>query len=714
MNSAATPALRPMRRPAVARRAMRGAMAVVGALWLGVAVICLMAIDIGHVFWQQRELQKIADMAAMAGAGGERSACVRSIEANATSNGFVTGRDWFVDVTAPGRPPLTEATKMKMCGRWDPKVVEPAAGTGPGQPSQFFDENADDLTFNAARVAVRRTVPYFFVFAWNAGASGGRDIEAMATASRSTPLAALTIRSTLVDIDTQQSALLNLVMGSLLGSALNVSTAGWNGLLAAQINLVDYLLALGATAGDYESLLDSNVKLSRLLEVAAELLAREGGAVEAQAALQALSVAAAVRDLEIRVGDLLNVANGTPAAGLEVGIQAFSLAQGAIQIANGESALASDLTVAVPGLLGLTSKIKVIEKPQTSSIGDPRLINAAAGVLDPNKIYVRTAQVRTLHSFNLTGVTSVVNQLASAITGLLSPLVNFLESVASLNLGQILEDLVGLVACGGLFPACQEARVIYTQVLPNATIDLSIEGAAGEAYVTDHLCEGESKTLDVQANTSLAKIRLGRIQNAFSSSEPITVTPMSVAEIGYTEERYQSCLLSLICTGRQYKNSAGVFVSNSSQARKTVIAGFGVRADIPVAGSQSNRELTYSAPARENLPNLDAPPHAGPGPDPSYQSINATDIVGSLAGSLEGIDISVYQSSGGGLLGGLLTGSVSLINGLLNQLGDVIGSVLAPLLDPAVNALLPFLGIDLASTQVGGRLTCRADVELVY
>lgn len=697
MSPSIAAASRPKRSPRASRHGMRGAMAVTGALWLGVAVICLMVIDIGHVFWQQREVQKIADMAAVGGAAGEVGDCPGYAIAAARRNGLRADSE----------------LQSVQCGHWDPKqpATEPSSGSA-DRPAQYFVETSDP--FNAARVTVRRSVPFFFVFAWS-DESGARTVEAKATAARSTPLAALTLRSTLVNIDSQRSALLNTVMGSLLGSALNVSAAGWNGLLAAQVNVVDYLLALGATAGDYESLLDSNVKLSRLLEVAADMVGRDGAAVDAQAALQALSIAAAVRDLDVRVGDLLNVSNDTPASGLQVGLQAFSLAQGAIQIANGESAVASDLTLAVPGLLGLTSKIKVIEKPQTSSVRDPRLINAAQGLADPNKIYVRTAQVRTLHSFNLTGVSSVVSQLASTITGLLSPLVNFLESVASLNLGQILEDLVGLIACGGfLLPACPDSKVIYTQVLPNTTIDLSIEGAVGEAYVTDHLCESESKSLDVQANTTLAKVRLGRIQNAFSSSDPLTVAPISVAEIGYTEERYQSCLLSLICTGRQYKNSAGVFVSNSSQARKTVIAGFGVRADIPILGSQSNRELTYSAPAPENLPNLDAPPHAGPGPDPSYQSINSTDVVGSLQGSLEGIDISVYQSSGGGLLGGLLTGSVSLVNGLLNQLGDVVGSVLAPLLDPAVNALLPFLGIDLASTQVGGRLTCRADVELVY
>jgi uncharacterized membrane protein len=51
-------------------------VATLGALWLMIAVICLATIDIGNVFWQKRELQKIADLAALAGAsGGLPGAC---------------------------------------------------------------------------------------------------------------------------------------------------------------------------------------------------------------------------------------------------------------------------------------------------------------------------------------------------------------------------------------------------------------------------------------------------------------------------------------------------------------------------------------------------------------------------------------------------------------------------------------------------------------
>ena len=53
----------------------QGAVALVAALWMGVALACLMVLDIGNLFWQQRELQKMADFAAIAGATDPASTC---------------------------------------------------------------------------------------------------------------------------------------------------------------------------------------------------------------------------------------------------------------------------------------------------------------------------------------------------------------------------------------------------------------------------------------------------------------------------------------------------------------------------------------------------------------------------------------------------------------------------------------------------------------
>jgi uncharacterized membrane protein len=63
-------------------------VATLGALWLMIAVICLATIDIGNVFWQKRELQKIADLAALAGARAKPQQPAANAARIATLNGM--------------------------------------------------------------------------------------------------------------------------------------------------------------------------------------------------------------------------------------------------------------------------------------------------------------------------------------------------------------------------------------------------------------------------------------------------------------------------------------------------------------------------------------------------------------------------------------------------------------------------------------------------
>ena len=73
-------------------RRQSGAVAMLGALWLMIAVICLATIDVGNVFWQKRELQKIADLAALAGASGPlASSCSSNKSASAYLNASANG-----------------------------------------------------------------------------------------------------------------------------------------------------------------------------------------------------------------------------------------------------------------------------------------------------------------------------------------------------------------------------------------------------------------------------------------------------------------------------------------------------------------------------------------------------------------------------------------------------------------------------------------------
>lgn len=684
------------------RHRQAGSIVVNTAIAISLLVILLIGSELGYLFLVKRDLQKAADLAALAGAQRiDPSSCVDAIDAaKRNANG--------IDKKDPMRNLLHTFSledKEIACGQWNPANSD---ATG-----RHFASGVKP--FNSIRIRMQKTPLLLLPLL---PGNSERTIVVEAISAMRHPQASLSIRSSLINIDSNKATVLNLVTGALLGGSVSIGAVGWNGLLDANINVLDYLIALKANAGNYESILNSRISLAEFLKIGASILKRNGSLVDAKAALNNLSLAAEIKNLDIRVGDLLGVASGTPFSALAVDLQAFGLAQGAIQLANGESALASDLNLSILGLGNFTSKIKVIEKPQFSSIGNPNLVNPVLGESDPQRIFVRTAQIRTLHTLEIKTVTGLINGLIKTLLEALSPLVSFLNTVTSLNLGKILTDLVGLVAC---IP-CDASKVIYTTVLPEAQIDIGIEGSAGSAYVTDHKCTATSKSMTVQGKTSLAAIRIGKIKNSFSL-DPISVEPIPLVKIGYLEQRYSSCLLSLICFGKQYKNEAGQFVaypaslppgSFPSDAKKTVIAGFGLSVNLDISGSASSPKLTYSTPAPENLPEIDAAPYSGAAPDPSYQSINVTDVVGSLGNAIGGIKLSPYQSDASGGLGALLTGAIELISNLISSLSDLLKTALSPLLDPLVKELLRVAGIDLATTQIGARLSCNRGVELVY
>lgn len=676
----------------------RGSVVITSVIALSLMVIVLVGVELGYMFFLKRELQKTADLAALAGAQALLPASCGEATTAAIGNG---GKNMPQLLT-----PITAAEVQ--CGNWNP-TLRPA-------PLHFGTPESGQI-LNAVRITLTRTAPPLLP---NLPGNQSSTISVEALAAKKQPLASLSIRSTIAAIDTQRSMILNALFGGMLGGAVNVSVGGWQGLLDANIKLLDFLdqlkLDLNINAANYDEVLGTNVNAGILLQSMIKVMERGGTSASiAVQALQQLLTASAGSPQPLTVGELLNIATGTEAAGLQTDLQLFQLAQGVVQLANGKNALAADLPVNVPGVAGVTAKVRAIEPPQVSAVGDPSLINASLGVNDPNKIYVRTAQIRLLLSLNLSGLGTVVSDVASAALSALTPIANFLRTVVSLDLPNIVPNLVGNIACGGFpLPECAEMQVIYTSAL-TAPIDVSISSGNGSALVTDHTCgASDSKTLDVQASTSIARLNIGRVSNALSSSQAATAEPVEILEIGYRVAKPSFCLLSVLCTGTKWKNAAGTFVNDEASAKKNIISGLGLVVNSDVGGSASSQPLTYTAPAAANLPEIDAAPYDGASPDPSFQPISAQSLVQSLGPTLDGIQIRPYSSTASGILGPLLNGTLNLVSGLLNTVQTIITDALSPLLDPTINLLLDSLGIDLAKAEVGARLSCNRGAELVY
>jgi uncharacterized membrane protein len=650
-----------------------GSILVNTAIALSLIIITLIGTELGYMFYVKRELQKTADLAALAGAQGlgvnNCTTATTAAIANAAQNMPI------------GLSPL--GSDSVVCGRWDP-VLKPVA--------PHFGTPDSGQKFNAVRVTISRTPPLLMP-----GIPGNqtRLITADAVAAQQTPKANLTIRSTLLTVDSTKSPLLNAVFGGLLGGTLNVTAAGWNGLLNTNVKLLTYIdqlgVNLGIGVGKYDQVLGTNVSVGTLVQAMIDALQQSGNT--AQVVLDALNLlkltanAAAAQPL-LKLGDLLGVQTGTDAAGLNTNIQLFQLLEGVVQAANGKNGVVATVALPIPGLASVTTNVKVIEPPQVSATGNPAL--AKLNPTGPDQIYVRTAQVRALISIDLpalNGITDLVNALTTA----LSPVTDLLNNLLSLNLFTGLQNILGCTL------GCTR-NVTDIKILPSPVrLDISLDAGGGASRVTDYSCTANATSLTSQTTTSVATLRVGSLgatpalakANAFSSSALPTVNAVPVIDIGS-----QSCQLGLL--------GLGVVSCDASTRKPYYGGGLGLKADVPVAASTQSQFFA-------NPPTLDQAP--------AYLAIATQNIVNSLSDTLKALNllIAIPPTAPGGGLPNVLTGLTNTLSGVINLLMGIISGVLSPLLDPLVNTLLSnVLGANLAQTEVGARLTCSSGAQLVY
>lgn len=652
-------------------RRQGGSVVVTATIALSLLVIVLIGVELGYMFFVKRELQKTADLAALAGAQALEDESCTTATAAAIAN---AARNLPPGMAALGADSVA-------CGHWDPSSRPSAPHFGPPESGQRF---------NAVRVTFSRTPALLL-----AGLPGNdpRPIGVDALAARKHPLAALNIRSTLVSVDSTQSPLLNAVFGGLLGGSLTLDAVGWNGLINTELKLLSFLdelaLQLGIGAGKYDEVLATDVSVGTLVQAMINALQRSGSA--AQVAIDALNLVriaanAAPAQPPLKLGDLLGVQAGTDAAGLDTSIQLFQLLQGVVQAANGKNGLAADVNLA-----GLTASVKVIEPPQVSAIGDPAL--AKLNPTGPDQIFVRTAQVRTFVSIGMPALDAVTN-VVNAVLAVVSPVTDLLKNLLGLNL------VTGLTNILNCTLGCTR-DVTDIKILPAPLrLDISLDAGSGASRVTDFSCAAGSKSLTAQTTTSIANLRVGSLgataaiakANAFSSTTPPAVSTVPIIDIGS-----QTCLLAPL--------GLAVISCNTASRKAFHGGGLGIQASLPI-GSSTQLQLF------QNPPELEAPP--------AYLEISTQNIVDSLSNTLSGVSnlltvIPPNPPVSAANLPNFLTALNNALGGVIAAVQDVVSDALSPLLDPLLTTLLSdMLGANLGQTEVGARLSCSKGAELVY
>lgn len=346
--------------------------AILLVLVLGVAAL---ATDVGAWYGERRKLQAATDVAALSAVNApDRARAIADdiVASNGSNNAAVT------TVSTGTYCPNAE---LAPSARYSPGIVTcPNASVVPITPNAVQVTTSSSVPTGLSRALVPDEV---------------YRVSASATAARIDE-AGLQAGTGLVRLDTTQSALLNLVLGNLLGTSLNLSLAQYDGLVNADLNALSFLnqlaVQLDLTVGTYDQLLHAEARVTDLIQAAVDVLEAQGQV--AQVAIDGLLTlkSEVVGNPVVELGQLLDLgvwqnqplgSEAQPSA-LDAGLNVLQLVTLALQAANGKNAVALPaVTLGVPGVASLQVTATAIEPPQSPPFA-----------FGPVGMTVHTAQVR--------------------------------------------------------------------------------------------------------------------------------------------------------------------------------------------------------------------------------------------------------------------------------------------------------------------------------
>lgn len=356
-----------------------------------VAVAALGVLDLANIYLQRRSMQNVADLAALAAVQQMDDTCTQPLAtatANAASNGFTVSSTQTLSVT---------------CGRWD------ANSSG----AMTFVPNGT-TPLNGVIVDVSKRVPYFFV-------GPARTVQASSTA-KATVIGSFSLATSLAQVN-----LLNGLLGSLLGSSVNLSLVSWNGIANANVTL-GQLAKVATSAGTVKGLLDSSVSVSGLAQLMVNALQSGGSVVSTDVAasiagLQAVASASALSNVQIPIGGsgstpgLLSLGLADAESAANVSVNALQALLVAAEIAqSGQPPVAADVDLSgIPGLsalipLGLKLSVNVLSPPSIA-------VGEAADNPDASpewRTYAHNAQITVLLDVGL-GTVGIPGVLSASV-----------------------------------------------------------------------------------------------------------------------------------------------------------------------------------------------------------------------------------------------------------------------------------------------------------
>lgn len=345
----------------------RGNVSIVLASSLPVMIgVSALAVDTGAMFLKKRNLQGMADAAALAAAADtsqSQSAAASAISVN----------------------PVTSATLQEVV------VGNYIADTSLDANARFRPNQAPG---NAVRVSIQGQERPLFSWPFN---SRPTPITAQATAARIN-MASISIGSRLAAVN---GGLPNAVLSELAGTELRLSALDCNALLSGNVEILTFIDALRTTlhleAATFGEVLEAQATLPQIAQALAV-------ATENQSAASVLRmIAGKLPGRSVKLAHIIDL--GPLAADVRldlskpITVSALSALQASLGIGAGTREVATSVNLGIPGLLSSDILLEIGERPASS----PWL-----AVNGENKITVRTAQTRL----------AIVTTLAEAPAGL--------------------------------------------------------------------------------------------------------------------------------------------------------------------------------------------------------------------------------------------------------------------------------------------------------
>ena len=605
--------------PTTARIRQTGSIVINTAIALSLIVIALIGTELGYLFFMKRELQKTADLAAIAGASAVQPTDCTAARAAALAN---------VAQNQAGFTPVAT------CGRWD--------------PAQGTERNfaADQTAYNAVHVVIAGTPPPLLAFF-----PGQRGLQAEAVAAATDPLASFSVGSTLVN--TGSSLLGNLLKG--IGLDLTgTSLVGYNGLAQLQITPGGLLQALNIPVatdigvGELNTLLAAEtVQLGTLLDAIVTLAGQDTLLASNATLLNAVVTRLGVPNLQVQLGSLASgtsglfaeiVAPGASAtSALNVGVNALDLLYSAIGVATQHHAV----NVTGLSLSSLVSARTVLVEPPSIAIGG---VGATA----------YTAQLRTWAEID-TGNLPVIGHIArvrlpimvdvvngrGTLTSMCTPALRASDGTERAAIAVSASIVKVCVGRPGANPA-NEAQIFSTSASCDQNLadeDLLRVGLLGVNLVSlrTHL---DLDALPLQSSVVLAAGETGTVGNDLL--------------LGSTVSNITNALLATLLVETLDRGPSLTLAQRQTMAQNLW------NAQGAACGSRACRvsRLTTIKAAMENN----------------------TSGLGGFLGGLTAEVLSLLNSTLALNVQGILTGVGNLVGGLLTGLGDVLGAVLGGLI----------------------------------